>query len=161
MRQLTDRGQKSTGELSGRLGELFNFIKTVKASGVEVQELQKFNRANHNIEKNWQHVCWCNALNFPILEIAAGIILSGILLYGVFFIKTGKLTVGGFIAFLGTLLFLYESIKRLFYTVSVVQEIQTIFVRIQSLLSSSVNYGYQQSHPLTIADNYGIEPDFP
>ena len=135
MRHMTDLAQTHTGKVAGQLGALFSFIKTIKACGAEDTENTRFKVKNSAVEKYWRQAFWFYAWNFPLLEMGAGLILIGLLAYGVFSIKSGNMTIGSLLGFLGTLLFLYESIKRLLYAGGPIQEIQTIFGRVESLLS--------------------------
>lgn len=135
MRHMTSLAQEHNGHVAGQLGTLFTFIKTIKACGAEDKENKNFRDTTRSVERYWRHAFWFHAWNFPLLEIGAGFLLTGILAYGVFAIKTGAMTIGSLIGFLGTLLFLYESIKRLLYASGPIQEIQTILLRIETLLS--------------------------
>lgn len=135
MRHMTTLAQTHNGQLAGQLGALFNFIKTIKACGVEDVENKRFKVTNLAVERYWRRAFWFYAWNFPLIEVGAGFILIGILVYGVFAIKSGVMTIGSLLGFLGTLLFLYESIKRLLYASGPMQEIQTILTRVEALLS--------------------------
>ena len=135
MRKMTTLAQNYNGQVAGQLGTLFNFIKTIKACGAEDTENKRFKATNLVVENYWRRAFWFYAWNFPLMEIGAGLILIGILAYGVFSIKTGVMTIGSLLGFLGTLLFLYESIKRILYASGPMQEIQTILVRVEALLS--------------------------
>lgn len=135
MRHMTTLSQNHNGHIAGQLGALFNFIKTIKACGAENTENARFKTASRTVERYWRRAFWFHAWNFPLMELGAGFILTGILAYGVVSIKSGAMTVGSLLGFLGTLLFLYESIKRLLYASAPIQEIQTILLRVEVLLS--------------------------
>jgi subfamily B ATP-binding cassette protein MsbA len=49
----------------------------------------------------------------PLMEAVGGVALVGALFYGTHFIRTGQLTTGSFVAFLGALFAMYTPIKRL------------------------------------------------
>jgi subfamily B ATP-binding cassette protein MsbA len=138
MRRMTTLAQTQSGHITGQLGALFNFVKTIKACGAEDFENQRFKATTRAASKYWMQAFWFYAWNFPLMEIGAGLILIGILAYGVLAIKLGSMTIGSLLGFLGTLLFLYESIKRLLYASGPIQEIQTILARTQVLLSPSL-----------------------
>ena len=80
---------------------------------MESFELARFRRATSRLFHVNMKITRTTAILPPLMEAVGGLALVGALFYGTHFIRTGHLTPGAFVAFLGALFAMYTPIKRL------------------------------------------------
>ena len=99
--------------ISEILQETITGFRVVKAFGMEPFELARFRRATARLFHVNMRITRTTALLPPLMEAVGGLALVGALFYGTHFIRSGHLTAGSFVAFLGALFAMYTPIKRL------------------------------------------------
>jgi subfamily B ATP-binding cassette protein MsbA len=100
-------------DISEILQETISGFRVVKAFGMEPFELARFRRATSRLFHVNMRITRTTAILPPLMEAVGGVALVGALFYGTHFIRTGHLTTGSFVAFLGALFAMYTPIKRL------------------------------------------------
>jgi subfamily B ATP-binding cassette protein MsbA len=100
-------------DISEILQETISGFRVVKAFGMEAFELARFRRATSRLFHVNMRITRTTAILPPLMEAVGGLALVGALFYGTHFIRTGHLTPGSFVAFLGSLFAMYTPIKRL------------------------------------------------
>ncbi|HEY6555286.1 MAG TPA: ABC transporter transmembrane domain-containing protein [Vicinamibacteria bacterium] len=100
-------------DISEILQETITGFRVVKAFGMEPFELSRFRRATARLFHVNMRITRTTAILPPLMEAFGGLALVGALFYGTHFIRTGHLTTGSFVAFLGALFAMYTPIKRL------------------------------------------------
>jgi ATP-binding cassette, subfamily B, bacterial MsbA len=100
-------------DISEILQETISGFRVVKAFGMESFELARFRRATSRLFHVNMKITRTTAILPPLMEFVGGLALVGALFYGTHFIRTGHLTTGSFVAFLGSLFAMYTPIKRL------------------------------------------------
>jgi subfamily B ATP-binding cassette protein MsbA len=100
-------------DISEILQETITGFRVVKAFGMEPFELARFRRATSRLFHVNMRITRTTAILPPLMEAVGGLALVGALFYGARFIRSGHLTAGSFVAFLGALFAMYTPIKRL------------------------------------------------
>lgn len=113
IRKLSKRGQDATGVLSGMLHEVINGQKVVKTFGREQFEAERFAKQNDELTKTFIKSERTKALTGPVNEILASFAIVGVLLYGGHSVINGVRSQGDFIAFLLSVMLLYDPFKKL------------------------------------------------
>ena len=141
--QFGRRMRKRGGQLLQRYTELSTFlqetiaaIRIVKAFGMEDYERERFRRQNEGVFKSLMHISLVDCLTHPVMETlgAIGVVLA--IWAGGYFVISGRLTAGGFVAFLAALGSLYQPIKRLSSVNNNIQQGIAGLIRIFELLDT-------------------------
>ncbi|RMD82425.1 MAG: lipid A export permease/ATP-binding protein MsbA [Candidatus Dadabacteria bacterium] len=121
MRALSRRGLDSLGNLSALVQETILGNRVVKAFGMEAYEKQRFDVESRRLLKTYLRAARIKAFTTPMMEVLAAFGIAGVLWVGGESVIGGGRTTGGFIAFLSTLVLLYEPFKKLVRTNNIVQ----------------------------------------
>ena len=118
LRKIAARGQTSIAAITISLHETIGGIRIVKAFGMENYEKNRFKVIN---DKNFElctKMVAVSALSSPIMEFLGGVVIVFTVWYGGWCVIHGKTTPGNFFSFIAALLMLYEPVKRLNSTIT-------------------------------------------
>ncbi len=110
-RKLSITNQQTVAEVSNILHETITGHRIVKAFGMEKYEISKFSKTIDKLFKVIVKDIRINSLQHPLMELIGGVIIAGIIWYGGHQVLIGQSTPGTFIAFLTTLIMIYDPIK--------------------------------------------------
>ena len=118
LRKIAARGQTSIAAITISLHETIGGNRIVKAFGMENYEKNRFKVIN---DKNFQlctKMVAVSSLSSPIMEFLGGVVIVFTVWYGGWSVIHGKTTPGNFFSFIAALLMLYEPVKRLNSTIT-------------------------------------------
>jgi ATP-binding cassette, subfamily B, bacterial MsbA len=118
LRKIAHKSQTSIAQLTISLHETIGGIRIVKAFGMENYEKKRFKAVN---DKNFElctKMVAVSSLSSPIMEFLGGMIIVFTIWYGGWCVIHGKTTPGNFFSFIAGLLMLYEPVKRLNSTIT-------------------------------------------
>ena len=113
LRRYSKRGQATLGNLSALLQETIQGNRIVKAFGMEQYELERFGAENARLFDIYMKASRAKALIQPIMEMLAAFGIAAVVLYGGYSVIKGGRTQGDFLAFLTTLVLVYDPFKGL------------------------------------------------
>ena len=113
VRTATKRSQVSTGTLTAILQESLQGSSIVKAFGMELYELDRFNRENREILRHTMKASRARAIMPSAMEWLAALGIAGVVWYGGNAVLEGGRTAGEFFAFLTAMFLAYEPVKHL------------------------------------------------
>ena len=121
-------------ELYTLLQEAIAGVRVVKAFSMEDYERERFNTQNRKLFRAVLRSTMVDSLTHPVMESlgAIGVVLG--IWVGAYFVLSGRLTPGAFLAFLGALGSLYQPIKRLCQVNNNIQQGIAGLTRIYQLL---------------------------
>jgi ATP-binding cassette, subfamily B, bacterial MsbA len=105
--------QERRAELNTIIQEALTGIRIVKAFVAEGHERRRFSRKNRESFRASLKIVRVEALTNPVLEVLGGIGILGVIILGSFLVLREILSLGGFLAFIGALISLFQPIKRL------------------------------------------------
>jgi subfamily B ATP-binding cassette protein MsbA len=118
LRKLAASGQTSIAAITISLHETIGGNRIVKAFGMENYEKKRFKTINDQNFKLVTKVVAVSALSSPIMEFLGGVVIVFTVWYGGWCVIHGKTTPGNFFSFIAALLMLYEPVKRLNSTIT-------------------------------------------
>ncbi|WP_432645502.1 ABC transporter ATP-binding protein [Methanobrevibacter sp.] len=92
--------QKLVGKLNGVIGDNFNNHLIVKSYNMEEKSLDKFDKINNQIFESYFKSRFYSGFIIPINTILTNLGYIGICVFGGYFIISGSLTIGTFLAFI-------------------------------------------------------------
>lgn len=110
-RKLSITNQQTVARISNILHETITGHRIVKAFGMEKYETAKFSKTINELFRIIVKDISINSLQHPLMELLGGVIIAGIIWYGGHQVLSGQSTPGTFIAFLTTLIMIYDPIK--------------------------------------------------
>jgi subfamily B ATP-binding cassette protein MsbA len=113
MRKVTNNTQEELASFTGRLTQIFQGIRVIKAYRAEEYEAM---RAHTMIERIFALVyksARVRSASHPIIESLGGVAIVIVIAYGGWQVMHHARTTGEFISFIGALLLVYEPLKRL------------------------------------------------
>lgn len=113
MRKVANNTQEDLATFTGRLTQIFQGIRVIKAYQTEAYEAQ---RAHAMIERIFALVyksARIRSASHPIIESLGGMAIVIVIAYGGWQVMHHARTTGEFISFIGALLLIYEPLKRL------------------------------------------------
>ncbi len=113
MRKLSHRSQELMELLLSHLEETFSGLRIVKSFCMEPYEKSRFRQLSKRVLKNNLGMLALNALSKPSIDMIAGCVICGVILYGGGSVIEGKTTTGNFFSFLAAMLMAYDPIKAL------------------------------------------------
>lgn len=114
--------QEQEGILSATLQENLTGVRVVKAFARQEFEMAKFNRENQEQFQRGRRLAKMHALYWPILESISGMQMVTIFFLGALMVINGEMTVGGYLAFAGLVIWIIwplQGLGRLITQVSV------------------------------------------
>jgi len=136
--------RKRGGQLLQRYTELYTLlqetiagIRIVKAFAMEDYERERFRQQNERVFRAVMRTTLVDSLTHPVMEAlgALGVMLG--IWVGAYFMASGELTPGGFLAFLGGMASLYQPIKRLSQVNNNLQQGMAGLTRVYQLLGTA------------------------
>lgn len=121
MRALSHRGLDTLGGLSALLHETIQGNRVVKAFGMAGYESQRFEGENKRLRKLHMKAARIGAFTAPMTEVLSACGIAAVLWYGGESVFAGGRTSGGFLAFMTSLVLLYEPFKKITRTNNTVQ----------------------------------------
>jgi subfamily B ATP-binding cassette protein MsbA len=122
LRRYSRRGQATLGTLTALLQETIQGNRIVKAFGMEEYERARFGAENRRLFGLYMKASRAKALIQPIMEMLAAFGIAGVVLYGGYSVIVGGRTQGEFLAFLTTLVLVYDPFKGLAKINGVIQQ---------------------------------------
>ncbi len=120
--KFSTRSQETIGDLSMLIHEAMTGIRIVKAFGMENYEKERFNEENERLFRIYMRIQKVRALSSPVMETLGGLGIAAIIWIGGFQVLKGHATPGTFFSFMTALFMLYQPIKKINKSNSVVQE---------------------------------------
>jgi subfamily B ATP-binding cassette protein MsbA len=105
--------QEQIGVLSTHLHETIGGVRIVKAFGMEEYESRRFAEKNKELFNSFMRGIKTSALAHPVMEFISMLGTSLVILYGLYSIYRGMMTVGDFFSFMMALIFFYRPLKEL------------------------------------------------
>jgi subfamily B ATP-binding cassette protein MsbA len=105
--------QEETGVLTTHLHETVGGIRIVKAFGMEAYESRRFTEKNKNLFNSLMRAIKTGAISHPVMEVISILGTSLVILFGLYYITTGNMTVGDFFSFMASLVFFYRPLRDL------------------------------------------------
>ena len=133
-RKLSTTNQQTVAKVTNILHETITGHRIVKAFGMEKYEIAKFSRLIDQLFQIIIKDIRINSLQHPLMELMGGVIVAGIIWYGGLQVLNGQSTPGTFIAFLTTLIMIYDPIKSVSNINSPIQQGLAAATRIFGLL---------------------------
>ena len=113
VRRTTRRSQEALEQMSHVSAEAFAGHRIVKAFGAEGRESEKFERSSEHFYRTNMKVTSILSALPPMMEFIGGVAFVAALVYGSQEIASGRLTAGGFTAFIAALFMMYAPAKKL------------------------------------------------
>jgi len=120
--KFSTRSQETIGDLSMLIHEAITGIRIVKAFGMEDYEKDRFSVENERLFRIYMKIQKVRALSSPVMETLGGLGIAAIIWIGGFQVLKGHATPGTFFSFMTALFMLYQPIKKINKSNSVVQE---------------------------------------
>ncbi len=120
--KFSTRSQETIGDLSMLIHEAITGIRIVKAFGMEDYEKKRFEVENERLFRIYMRIQKVRALSSPVMETLGGLGIAAIIWIGGFQVLKGHATPGTFFSFMTALFMLYQPIKKINKSNSVVQE---------------------------------------
>ncbi|MCK9419458.1 MAG: lipid A export permease/ATP-binding protein MsbA [Nitrospirae bacterium] len=105
--------QEQIGVLTTHLHETIGGIRIVKAFGMEDYESKRFAVKNKNLFNSLMRAIKTGAVSHPVMEVISILGTSLVILFGLYFITIGTMTVGDFFSFMAALVFFYRPLRDL------------------------------------------------
>lgn len=158
LRKVSGSIQGEMGNLTDRLGQIFQGIRQVKAYGMESYESKRAADAVERVrDLNYKSVRIGN-LSTPVNEVLVGIVFSGIIMYGGFEAAKGNITAGQLGSFLAAFTLAYEPMKKLAKLNNTIQMGVGAAMRVLSMLDTKPTI-IDQDEPV-ILDNVSADIEF-
>lgn len=113
MRALSHRAQELMELILAHLEETFTGLRIVKSFCMESYESAQFRLLTKRVLQNNLGVLVINSLTKPSIDMVAGFVICGVILYGGGAVIEGKTTTGNFFSFLTAMMMAYDPIKAL------------------------------------------------
>ncbi|MFB0844908.1 ABC transporter ATP-binding protein [Paenibacillus oleatilyticus] len=105
--------QTKTSRINAHLNECIQGIKVTQAFTQEKQNIAYFEQMNQDNHKSWNRASTLNQSFNPIIEVTGAVGYFILFLLGAYFIQSGEMTVGLFVAFASYIGSFWEPINRL------------------------------------------------
>ncbi len=105
--------QEQIGVLTTHLHETIGGIRIVKAFGMEKYESRRFAEKNKNLFNSLMRAIKTGAISHPVMEVISILGTSLVILFGLYYIANGNMTVGDFFSFMASLVFFYRPLRDL------------------------------------------------
>ena len=127
--------QEQFSNMSARIQENFAGIRVIKAYVREDGEIEEFRKQNRKYYEKNKSLIKVRSIFFPIIELIGGLGILIVLWYGGYQVILGKITIGGFVAFIGYLLLLLWPVIALGWVISLFQRGEASMGRINKILA--------------------------
>ncbi|GAB7022263.1 ABC transporter ATP-binding protein [Salidesulfovibrio brasiliensis] len=113
LRKLGRGLQVQIADINSVVHECLSGVRLIKAFHTEQKEFKSFSKESNGIVRLSKKQVLASELSSRIMELAAGIAISGVLWYGGKQVLEGTSTPGTFFSFVTAMIMLYEPIKKL------------------------------------------------
>jgi subfamily B ATP-binding cassette protein MsbA len=113
LRRASTQMQEQIGVLTTHLHETIGGIRIVKAFSMEAYESRRFTEKNKNLFNSLMRAIKTGAVSRPVMEVISILGTSLVILFGLYYITNGKMTVGDFFSFLASLILFYRPLRDL------------------------------------------------
>ncbi len=137
--------QEQIGVLTTHLHETVGGIRIVKAFGMEKYESRRFAEKNKNLFNSLMRSIKTGAISHPVMEVISILGTSLVILFGLYYIANGKMTVGDFFSFMASLVFFYRPLRDLNGVNNTVQDGVAAAQRIFEVLDTQPEIKNRQS----------------
>jgi len=134
IRRIYYKNQEAISAQLQRLKEVFSNIRLVKGFAREGYEAKRFEGQNAELFKIGLRSAHAAAMSHPIMEMAGGVILAGLIFWASADIQAGKLATGDFITYLVAVFALYAPVRRITKVNNEVQAARASLDRIYFML---------------------------
>jgi len=121
-RKASTKMQEQTGILTTHLHETIGGIRIVKAFGMENYESRRFAERNKALFNSFMSSIKTAAVSHPVMEVISMLGVSFVILFALYAIMRGGMTVGDFFSFMTALYFFFRPIKDLNGLNNIVQD---------------------------------------
>ncbi len=135
-RGVSTQMQEQLGVLNTHLHETIAGVRIVKAFGMEEYESRRFAERNKSLFNSFMRAIKTSALSHPVMEFISMLGTSMVIVYGIYSIGRGAMTVGEFFSFMMALVFFYRPLKDLNGINSTVQDGMAAAQRIFEVLDT-------------------------
>ncbi len=105
--------QEQIGVLTTHLHETIGGIRIVKAFGMEEYEGRRFTEKNRDLFNSLMSAIKTGAISHPVMEVISILGTSLVILFGLYAIVGGTMTVGDFFSFMAALVFFFRPLRDL------------------------------------------------
>lgn len=112
VRHTTRRGQDRLAEIQNILHETVTGVRIVKAFGMELWEIRRFNDAARRLFRANLRAVRASAISSPLMDFFGAIAIAVLLLLGRGAIKAGTFTEGSYLTFLAAVFSLYNPVRK-------------------------------------------------
>ncbi len=113
LRRASTQMQEQIGILTTHLHETIGGIRIVKAFSMETYESRRFTEKNKNLFNSLMRSIKTGAVSRPVMEVISILGTSLVILFGLYYITIGRMTVGDFFSFLASLILFYRPLRDL------------------------------------------------
>jgi subfamily B ATP-binding cassette protein MsbA len=128
--------QEQMGALTTHLHETIGGIRIVKAFGMEAYESKRFTEKNQDLFDSLMRAIKTSAISHPVMEVISIFGTSLVILFGLYYIVNGTMTVGDFFSFMAALVLFYRPLRDLNGTNNTVQDGMAAAKRIFEVLDT-------------------------
>jgi ATP-binding cassette, subfamily B, bacterial MsbA len=114
--------QEQMGALTTHLHETISGIRIVKAFSMEAYESKRFKEKNNDLFNSLMSSIKTGAISHPVMEVISIFGISLVILFGLYYIANGTMTVGDFFSFMAALVLFYRPLRDLNGTNNTVQD---------------------------------------
>ena len=136
VRRISTRNQQATAEMANHMTETITGARVVKAFTAEKHETSRFREISQRILRLQLKEERVRALSSPTMESLGAIAFAVILGYGGHRVLTGAASAGTFVSFIAAVIMLYDPLKKLARTWTIVQRGVAAADRIYELLDT-------------------------
>ena len=136
VRNISTRNQQATAEMANQMTETITGARVVKAFTAEDHETSRFKAISQRILGLHLKEERIRALSSPTMESLGAVAFAVILGYGGHRVLTGAASAGTFVSFIAAVIMLYDPLKKLARTWTIVQRGAAAAERIYSLLDT-------------------------
>ncbi len=122
LRKASTQVQEQIAFLNTHLHETIAGVRIVKAFGMEEYESRRFAEKNKDLFNSFMRSIKTYALSHPVMEFITMLGTSLVIMYGIYSIYRGIMTIGDFFSFLMALVFFYRPLKELNGINNVIQD---------------------------------------
>ena len=136
VRKVSTGAQESMAELNAFVHETITGNKVVKAFGMEAYETRRFHGKTHHLFRQQVKQVVARELSSPVMEAVAGIGVGFIIWFGGSRVMDGTSTAGTFFSFMTALILLYDPLKKLARSQTILQRGVAAAARVFELLDT-------------------------
>ncbi len=149
--------QEQYGLLTTHLHETIGGIRIVKAFSMEQYESKRFTEKNKDLFNSLMRSIKTGAVSHPVMEVISIFGTSLVILFGLYYITRGTMTVGDFFSFMAALVFFYRPLRDLNGVNNTVQDGIAAAKRIFEVLDMEPDIISRQGAPAAPRDFKAIE----